>query len=82
MSQHNDDGTQQFVETSNLVQFPFKPSIKDLDIVEEAPEETPVYDALVKDAEKLDKLSAYKSEFDYTAYRGLEVRCRPESCAR
>ncbi len=74
MSQHNDDGTQQFVETSNLVQFPFRPSIKDLDIVEEPVEETPVYDALVKEAEKLDELSAYKSEFDYTAYRELEVR--------
>jgi hypothetical protein len=72
MSQH-DDGTQS-VQTSNLIQFPFKPVLPDLDVIEEKDPETPVYDALVAEAEKLDSLSKYKCEFDYAAYKGLELR--------
>jgi DNA repair photolyase len=45
-------------------------------IVEEAPPvvETPVYDKLLADAEKLDKVSAYESHFDYETYKKLELR--------
>lgn len=74
MSQHNDDSTQQLIEASNLIQFPFEPNIVDLDMSDETPVHTPVYDSIVEAAKKLDKLSTYKSEFDYAAYRGLEMR--------
>lgn len=36
--------------------------------------QTPQFDELSAEAQKLDRLSKYKSEFDYTAYRDLEVR--------
>jgi DNA repair photolyase len=35
---------------------------------------TPVYDELLADAAKLNKLSKYRCEFDYTVYRDLELR--------
>ncbi|MFN8790827.1 MAG: radical SAM protein [Bdellovibrionales bacterium] len=35
---------------------------------------TPVYDRMIADAEKLDKTSKFKSEFDYTTYKNLELR--------
>jgi hypothetical protein len=35
---------------------------------------TPTYNKLAKDAQKLDLLSAYKSNFDYRIYRDLELR--------
>lgn len=73
MSQH-DDGTQQIVQQSNLVQFPFKPIIEDIDLIEDAEPATPTYDKLVEDAEKLDALSSYNCEFDYEVFKGLEIR--------
>lgn len=35
---------------------------------------TPTYNKLIKDAQKLDLISAYKSSFDYKIYRDLELR--------
>lgn len=35
---------------------------------------TPTYDKLILDAKKLDKLSSYKCNFDYSIYKGLEER--------
>ncbi len=35
---------------------------------------TPTYNKLIKDAQRLDLLSAYKSSFDYRIYRDLELR--------
>lgn len=35
---------------------------------------TPQYDELIAEAQKLDKLSKYKCEFDYTTYRDIEIR--------
>ena len=72
MSQH-DDGTQ-VIQTSNLIQFPFKPVLPNLDVIEETEPETPVYDALVVEAEKLDARSNYKCDFNYEAYKGIELR--------
>jgi DNA repair photolyase len=40
----------------------------------EAKPPTPVYDSLLVGAAKLDSLSKYPSEFDYGAYRDLELR--------
>ena len=73
MSQH-DDGTQQIVHQSNLIQFPFRPFIKDIEILEESEPATPVYDKLIVEAEKLDALSKYPCKFDYQAYRSIELR--------
>ena len=58
MSQH-DDGTGQVVQQSNLVQFPFKPRISDIDLIDDEAPATPTFDKLVADAEKLDALSSY-----------------------
>lgn len=41
---------------------------------EESDVETPKYDELVQEAETLDRVSRYKSEFDYRIYRNLERR--------
>jgi DNA repair photolyase len=35
---------------------------------------TPIFDELMADAKKLDKVSKYKCEFDYSIYRDLEIR--------
>jgi DNA repair photolyase len=56
--------------TSNRV-LPFPISSKE-DVV--APVATPKTDALILEAEKLDKLSNYKCQFDYEAYRNIERR--------
>jgi DNA repair photolyase len=60
--------------SENIIQFPFKPMLPEIDIVEPKAPATPVYDELVRDAEKLDMLSKYPSAFDYTVYRDLELR--------
>ncbi len=73
MSQH-DDGTQQVIPSTNLVHFPFKPSMLDAEIIEKIEPKTPTYDKLIEDAKKLDMLSSYKSEFDYDIFKGLELR--------
>ena len=73
MSQH-DDGTHQIVSPTNLVHFPFKPSMLDVEIIERVEPKTPTYDKLIEDAKKLDMLSSYKSEFDYEVFKGLELR--------
>lgn len=35
---------------------------------------TPTYDKLLRESKKLDKVSKYKSKFDYTVYKNLEKR--------
>lgn len=56
---------------SNLIPFPIKPKLEP-----EAPKkiETPIYDSLIVDARSLDLKSAYKSSFDYSVYKSLELR--------
>lgn len=54
---------------SNLIPFPIKlkPEIS-------KKVETPIYDSLVEGARSLDIKSAYKSSFDYSVYKSLELR--------
>lgn len=62
-----------FDRTSNVIPFPvqFKmPTAK----IEEPVIPTPVYDKMVLEAEKLDKLSKYPSDFDYEIFKNLETR--------
>ena len=73
MSQ-SDDQNLNFRNTDNVIQFPFVPKMPLLEIEEEVTPPTPVYDELLADAEKLDKLSKYPCTFDYTVYRDLELR--------
>ncbi len=57
---------------SNLIKFPFasKNEVSTLDFLEE----TPTYNRLAKDARTLDIKSAYRSQFDYSIYKNLELR--------
>ena len=64
----------ELLRSENIIQFPFKPMLPKIEIVEPKAPATPVYDELVQDAKKLDKLSKYPSTFDYTIYRDLELR--------
>lgn len=71
---HNDDGLVQTNYLNNVIQFPFKLAIKDLEILEEKEPDTPVFDKMIIEAKKLDKLSKYSCEFDYNIYKNLETR--------
>ena len=64
----------ELLRSENVVQFPFKLMLPEVTIVEPETQPTPVYDGLVREAAKLDKLSKYRSTFDYTIYRDLELR--------
>lgn len=60
---------------ANLVPFPgvFAPQAQSAEPVRKEPP-TPIYDELVAEARKLDKLSKYRCDFDYSAYKSLELR--------
>ncbi len=60
----------------NIVQFPirsdFNFQIKNETFKEEIP--TPIYDAILLEAKKLDALSKFPSNFDYGVYKSIELR--------
>lgn len=58
-------------EIKNVIPFPAMPGHM---LVEEPHVPTPVFDGLKKEGERLNLISAYKSDFDYKAYRDLERR--------
>lgn len=58
----------------NVVNFPLTSNEQRKQIEVEMSLLTPTYNGLIKEAKKLDKLSSYKCEFDYTVYRDLELR--------
>jgi DNA repair photolyase len=63
------DGFQ--AETStNLLKFPLERIQAFTKIIPP----TPVYDELIKDSEKLNRISKYPCSFDYTIYRDMELR--------
>lgn len=61
------------INAQNVIAFPDiainKPVVDESRIVP-----TPHYDAIVAEAEKLDRVSKYKSEFDYEIYKSIELR--------
>lgn len=63
------------VENTSVLQFPIVPQtfISDSSSLEQSLL-TPTFNELIKEAQKLDLLSAYKSSFDYKIYRDLELR--------
>lgn len=65
----DDQTTPSTSEIQKVIPFPgpFKPVVVPA-------EGTPQYDKIVELASKLDKVSTYKSEFDYTAYKRIEER--------
>lgn len=62
--------------TENIIQFPksllVEPSSVKINELASIP--TPKYDKMIVDAEKLDKLSKYTSNFNYEIYKHLEIR--------
>lgn len=65
------------VETSNILQFPELINSKDLSKAEKNVKlqiPTPLFDSLLEEGRKLNKISNYKSSFDYEVYRSLETR--------
>ena len=60
-------------EAQNVLKFPESYRLPKI-IDNEEVIETPVYDELLKEGEKYNRLSKYKSEFDYSAYKSLELR--------
>lgn len=65
--------------TSSLDGKPYRiPKLRDIEGAtrEDIPDEisTPTYDKLIKEADSLDKVSKYKSDFDYTVFKKLEER--------
>jgi len=61
-------------KNTNLIKFPpVKSRAKSVD-KEALAIPTPVYDKLIKEADKLDMLSKYECDFDYTTYKELEER--------
>jgi DNA repair photolyase len=73
MSQPENETTE--LNRGNIIQFPFVPQVPKVHIREQVKEPaTPVYDRLISEAKKLDKLSKYPCEFDYTTFKNLEIR--------
>lgn len=62
--------------STNVINFPAVRLTPPIDSQKSRKEDppTPVYDELLRDAQKLDKLSKYPSTFDYSIYRDLELR--------
>lgn len=64
------------ISQNNVVNLPLSPDVtfrlQNQSSIEEPL--TPVYNAIVEEARKLDKLSEYKSTFDYKIYRAMELR--------
>ena len=64
----------QIQHTNNLISFPTDiPAPLKVAEVSKKPN-TPVYDKLRADADKLDSISRYRSAFNYETYRNLELR--------
>lgn len=70
------DGQFQSVVPDNVLHLPlvFKNSNLDIEEDEDTSLITPTYNALIKDAKKLDQLSKYPSTFDYKIFKDLELR--------
>lgn len=67
MSEHLELNRQD--SSSNLVSFPIQMRPQDRSTIP-----TPKSDEIIEEASKLDKLSKYKCEFEYEAYRNIERR--------
>ncbi|MBX3018775.1 MAG: radical SAM protein [Bdellovibrionaceae bacterium] len=61
-------------QAARILQFPVGPMAPSLAIEEDMSLLTPTFNKLIKDAQRLDKLSKYPSTFDYSIYRDLELR--------
>ncbi len=59
---------------NNVISFPSAMITSEPVKVEKEEIPTPTYDKLIIEAKKLDRLSKYKSDFDYTIYQKLEQR--------
>lgn len=70
------DQTDNLVSLNNVLNLPVLggPKAEEPEIEGQFSLLTPTYNELVKEARKLDKLSKYQSQFDYTIYRDLELR--------
>ncbi len=73
MTDFNDINPSQETNRTNVLRFP-KVEIPLPKLRTKSGVSTPVYDKLIQQARKLDKLSKYPCDFDYTIYHDLEIR--------
>lgn len=70
----SDQISSQAQDSNNVLYFPNIKTIPTPQAIEDSLQLTPTYADLLKEARRLDLLSAYKSSFDYSVYRDLELR--------
>ena len=63
------------LESNNILKFPIQLNDVPLSLpIEKKVSDTPVFDDLLIESKKLEKLSSYKTNFDYSVYKNLELR--------